>query len=70
MAGDYGSSGSQILTWDLFAVGIHKWRGPDSGHASLGEIRVGSSLLEITEFHILESLSILKFANHILINFI
>ena len=70
MAGDHGSSGAPILTWDFFAVGIHKWRGPDSRQASLGAIRVGSSLLEIIEFHILESFSMLKFANHILINFI
>ena len=63
MAGDYGSSGAPILTWDFFAVGIHKWRGLDSGQASLGEIRVGTSLLEITEFHILECFPILKYCS-------
>ena len=69
MAGDKGSSGAPILTWDFFAVGIHKWRGPDSGIKALGAIRVGTSLKMIIEFHILESYPILKFANHIIINF-
>ena len=69
MGGIYGKSGAPILTWNLFAVGIHKWRGRHSEQASLGEICVGSSLLEIIEFHILESFPILKFANHIIINF-
>jgi hypothetical protein len=59
MAGDFGSSGAPIMTWDFFAVGIHKWRGRDS----LGEIRVGTSLLEITEFHILECFPILKYCS-------
>ena len=35
MGGDYGSSGAPILTWDFFAVGIHKWRGHDSGLRAL-----------------------------------
>ena len=63
MDGDYGSSGAPILTWDFFAVGIHKWRGPDSGQPSLGEIRVGSSMLDISDFHRLESFPILKFVD-------
>ena len=51
MGGDKGSSGAPILTWDFFAIGIHKWRGDDSGIVSLGAIRVGTSLKAIIEFH-------------------
>ena len=51
MASGNGSSGSPILTWDFFAVGIHKGRGEHSGIMALGVIRYGTTLKDIIKFH-------------------
>ena len=51
-AGDFGSSGSPILLWDLHAIGLHSCRNRDKGKKFLASMGIATHLSDIVAFHL------------------
>ena len=50
--GDFGSSGSPILLWDVHAIGLHSGRERDNDNKILGSMRIATHLPDIVTFHL------------------
>ena len=52
IAGNFGSSGSPILLWDLHVIGLHRGRDRDKDKEILGSMRIATHLPDIVTFHL------------------
>ena len=52
LGGDFESSGSPILLWNLQAIGLHRHSNRKKSHTILGAIRIATHLPDVVNFHI------------------
>ena len=61
-AGDFGSSGSPILLWDLHAIGLYSGRNRDKDKESLASMGIATHLSDIATFHLESRSSVIMYA--------